>query len=220
MCGTVRHQDGIIVLDLAGQGQGHEILVKPFRTLSYCYLVNLVAVQLERYRSVADGNRLRHSASQHHGQRAEAGGKAESSGGNATRVRSGGTPSGPDIAIHSNGDWDAVGCAGSCHGEACPARERGQQLQRWLRIKLQTRQGPLGWMQRIGGILLSFLGNVQRHTHLQELRGLRGNQNVPGLGPTTSLVVLHRHADWGEISGHRSQSMEVAHSNRDSIADS
>ena len=98
--------------------------------------------------------------------------------------------------------------------------ERGQQLQRWLRIKLQTRQGPLGWMQRIGGILLSFLGNVQRHTHLQELRGLRGNQNVPGLGPTTSLVVLHRHADWGEISGHRSQSMEVAHSNRDSIADS
>ena len=96
MCGTVRHQDGIIVLDLGGQG--HEILIKPFRTLSYCYLVNVVAVQLERYRSVADRNRLRRSASQHHGRRAEAGGKAELSGGNATRVRSGGTPSGPDIA--------------------------------------------------------------------------------------------------------------------------
>ncbi len=50
MCGTVRHQDGIIVLDLGGQG--HELLIKPFRTLSYCYLVNVVAVQLERYRSV------------------------------------------------------------------------------------------------------------------------------------------------------------------------
>ena len=75
-------------------------------------------------------------------------------------------------------------------------------------------------MQLIGGILLSFLSNVQRHTHLQELRGLLGNQNVPGLGPTTSLVVLHRHADWGEISGHRSQSMEVAHPYRGSILDS
>jgi hypothetical protein len=33
-------------------------------------------------------------------------------------------------------------------------------------------------------------------------------------------VVLQRHAGWGEISGHRSQSMEVVHSNRRSIADS
>ena len=146
--------------------------------------------------------------------------RPQSSGGNATRVRSGGTPSGPDIAIHSNGEWDAVGCAGSCHGEARPARERGQQLQRWLRIKLQTRQGPLGWMQRIGGVLLSFLSNVQRHTHPQGLRAMRGNQNVPGLGPTTILVVLHRHAGWGEISGHRRESKQVAHSNRGSIADS
>jgi len=177
-------------------------------------------VQLERYRSVADRNRLRRYASQHHGRRAEAGGKAESSGGNATRVRSGGAPSGPDIAIHSNGDWDAVGCAGSCHGEACPARERGQQLQRWLRIKLQTRQGPLGWMQRIGGLLLSFLSNLQRHTHSQGLRAMPRNQNVPRLGPTTILVVLHRHAEWGEISGHRRESKQVAHAYRGSIADS
>src|SRR4029453_4198576 len=130
MCGTVQipgwHFPSWIWEDTV-----NEILVKPFRTLSYCYLVNLVAVQLERYRSVANRNRLRRSASQHHGRRAEAGGKVESSGGNATRVRSGGTPSGQDIAIHSNGEWDAVGCAGSCHGEARPARERGQQLQRW-----------------------------------------------------------------------------------------
>lgn len=177
---------------MSGFGRtSNENVIKPFRPLSYCYLVDLVAVQIERYRSVADRNRLRRSASQHHGRRAEAGGKAESSGGNATRVRSGGAPSGPDIAIHSNGDWDAVGCAGSGHGEACPARERGQQLQRWLRIKLQTRQGALGWMQRIGGNFLNFFSNLQRHTHSQGLRAMRRNQNVPGLEPPTILVVLH-----------------------------
>ena len=97
---------------------------------------------------------------------------------------------------------------GSCHGEACPARERGQQLQRWLRIKLQTRQGPLGWMQRVGGVLLSFLSNLQRHTHPQGLRAMHGNQNVPGLGPKPILVVLHRHAGWREISGHRRKSKD------------
>lgn len=59
-----------------------------------------------------------------------------------------------------------------------------------------------------------------KDTHPQGLRAMRGNQNVPGLGPTTILVVLHRHAGWGEISGHRRKSKQVAHSNRDSIADS
>ena len=139
-----------------------------------------------------------------------ANGEAATEAGGDGKIRSGA----PERAGHrdrSNGDWDAVGCAGSCHGEACPARERGQQLQRWLRIKLPTRQGPLGWMQRIGGVLLSFLSNVQRHTHPQGLRAMRGNQNVPGLGPTTILVVLHRHAGWGEISGHRRKSKQVAH---------
>ena len=133
------------------------------------------------------------------------------------------TPQGSGRVAHRAGrtsrstqtaNWDAVGCAGSCHGEACPARERGLQLQRWLRIKLQTRQGPLGWMQQFGGVLLSFLSNVQRHTHPQALRAMHGNQNVPGLGPTTILVVLHRHAGWGEISGHRRKSKQVAHANR------
>ena len=202
------------VLDLGGHR--HEIVVNLCRALRCRYLFNCIAVRPEQYGSVAN----RKPASQHHGRGAEAGGKAATVGGNATGVWSGGTPSGPDIAIHSNGDWDAVGCAGSCHGEACPARERGQQLQRWLRIKLQTRQGPLGWMQRIGGILLGFLSNLQRHTHSQGLRAMRRNQNVPGLGPTTILVVLHRHAGWGEISGHRRESKQVAHAYRGSIADS
>jgi len=194
----------------------HEIVIRLRRALGYRYPVNRIAEQPERYGNVTNRNGLRHPASQRHGRSAEASGKAATARGNATRVRSGGTPSGPDIAIHSNGEWDAVGCAGSCHGEARPARERGLQLQRWLRIKLQTRQGPLGWMQRIGGVLLSFLSNVQRHTHPQGLRAMHGNQNVPGLGPTTILVVLHRHAGWGKISGHRRKSTQVAHLNRGS----
>lgn len=74
---------------MSGFGRtSYENVIKPFRPLSCCYLVNLIAVQLERYCSVADRNRLRRSASQHYGRCAEAGGKAESSGGNATRVRS------------------------------------------------------------------------------------------------------------------------------------
>ena len=210
------HRDGIYVR----YGRtSYENVIKPCRALSCRYPVNCVAVRPRAARQCHKPHRAR-TASQHHGRSAEASGKAATAGGNVTRVRSGGTPSGPDIAIHSNGDWDAVGCAGSCHGEACPARERGQQLQRWLRIKLQTRQGPLGWMQRIGGVLLGFLGNLQRHTHPQGLRAMRGNQNVPGLGPTTILVVLHRHAGWGEISGHRTESKQVAHAYRGSIADS
>ena len=98
--------------------------------------------------------------------------------------------------------------------------ERGPQLQRWLRIKLPTRQGPLGWMQRIGRVLLGFLGNLQGHAHPQGLRAMRRNQNVHGLGPATILVVLHRHAGWREISGHRRESKQVAHAVRGAIADS
>jgi hypothetical protein len=201
-------------------GYDHEIVIRLRRTLGCRYPVNRIAVRPRRPGSAAN----RHLASQRHGRSAEANGEAATAGGNATRVRSGGTPSGPDIASHSNGDWDwdwdAVGCAGACHDEACPARERGQQLQRWLRIKLQTRQGPLGRMQRVGGVLLNFLSNLQRHTHPQGLRAMRRNQNVPGLGPTTILVVLHRHAGWREISGHRGESKQVAHAYRGSIADS
>jgi len=196
----------------------NENVIKPCRALSSRYLVNFVIVRPKRHGSLA--NRAKLYSSQHHGRSAEANGEAATQGGAGGKY----WYSSPERAGQpddgSNSGRDAVGCAGSCHGEACPARERGQQLQRWLRIKLQTRQGPLGWMQRIGGIFLIFLGNVQRHTHLQELRRLLGNQSVSGLGHQKSLVVLQRHAGWGEISGHRSQSMEVAHSNRDSIADS
>jgi hypothetical protein len=97
------------------------MVVKLCRALSRRYRVNYLAV---RYGNVTNRNGLRHPASQHHGRSAEASGKAATAGGNAvTRVRSGGTPSGADIAIHWNGDWDAVGCAGSYHGEACPARK-------------------------------------------------------------------------------------------------
>jgi hypothetical protein len=180
----------------------YENVIKPRGALSCRYPVNCVAVWPHRRGNLANHTKLH--ASQRHNRSAEASGKA-ATGGKVTRVRSGGTPR-PDIAIRSNGDRDAVGCAGSCLGEACTARERGQQLQRWLRIKFQTRQGPLGWMQRIGGILLSFLSNLQRHTHPQGLRAMRRNQNVPGLGPTTILVVLHWHAGWGEISRHRTES--------------
>ena len=140
MCGTVRHQDGIIVLDLGGQG--HELLIKPFRTLSYCYLVNVVAVQLERYRSVADRNRLRRSASQHHGRRAEAGGKAIQAG---ARRKYGGIS--PDIRSNRLvSHADAFVCAGFCDGEDCQPRGTRQQLQWWLCVKFPKRQGSLGWM--------------------------------------------------------------------------
>jgi hypothetical protein len=39
---------------------------------------------------------------------------------------------------------------------------------------------------------------------------MRGNQNVHGLGPKPIVVVLHRHAEWGKISGHRRESKQVA----------
>src|SRR5882757_4192403 len=92
------HRDGMSVLDLTGDG--HEIVVKLRRALSYRYPVNRIAVQPERYGNVTNRNGLRRPASQHHGRRAEAGGKAASAGGTATRVRSGGKHSGisPDIA--------------------------------------------------------------------------------------------------------------------------
>jgi hypothetical protein len=40
------------------------------------------------------------------------------------------------------------------------------------------------------------------------------------MGPATSLVVLHRHAGWREIPGHRRESKQVAHAVRGAIADS
>lgn len=193
---------------------GHENPIKPCRALGCCYPFNRIAMRARWPGRAANGQH----ASQRHRRRAKGTGKTATAGGNATRLRSGSTPSGPDIAIHSNGEWDVDrGCAGSYHGEACPAREGGQQLQRWLRVKLQARQGSLGWMQRVGRVLLRFLSDLQRHTHSQGLRAMRGDQNVSGLGPTTILVVLHRYAGWREISGHRGESKQVVHAYRGSM---
>jgi hypothetical protein len=104
-------------------GHGYEILVKPFRALSYCHLVNFIAVRTERYRSVADRNRLRHLASQHHGRSAEAGGKA-AAGGQATEAESGGKHSriSPDIANHSN----AIGTANRSNAAAREGFDNGE----------------------------------------------------------------------------------------------
>jgi hypothetical protein len=97
----------------------HEIVVKLCRALSCRYPVNCIVVRPERYGNVTNRNGLRHPASQRHGRRAEAGGKASSAGGKATRVRSGGQHSGisPDIANRSN----TIGCARFSNGEACRA---------------------------------------------------------------------------------------------------
>src|SRR6202035_752361 len=66
----------------------------------------------------------------------------------------------------------------------------------------------------------NFLSNLQRHAHPQGLRAMRRNQDVPGLGAKPILVVLHQHAGWGKISGHRRESKQVAYAYRGSIADS
>jgi len=169
-----------------------ENVIKPCRALSRRDPVNCVTVRPKRHGSLANHAKLH--ASQRHGHGAGAKGEAatEAGAGGKHGCRFPERTGRPDHG--SNSGRDAVGCAGACHGEAGPARARGQQLQRWLRIKLQTRQGPLGWMQRIGGIQRGFLSNLQRHTHSQGLRAMRGNQDVPGLGPKPILVVLQRHA--------------------------
>ena len=130
------------VLDLVGDD--HETVVKLRRALSYRYPVNYIAVRPERCGSVANRNRRRHLASQHHGRSAEASGKA------TTEAGAGGNSCiSPDSANRSN----VIGFARSNHSgarfnirEACQAGEGQQQLQRWLRNKLQIRQRPLGWM--------------------------------------------------------------------------
>jgi hypothetical protein len=131
------------VLDLGGDG--HEIVVKPCRAFSCRYLVNCIAVRPERHGNVANRNRLRHRASQDHGRSAEAGGQA-------TEAGAGGAS--PDIVNRSNANRsNVIGFArGNRSGarftirEACQAGEAQQQLQRWLRNKLQNRERPLGWM--------------------------------------------------------------------------
>jgi hypothetical protein len=97
-----------------------------------------------RPRTIANRNELRRPDSSRHRRSAEAGGKA-------TWAEPGGKHSGisPEIADRSNVIVDrsnAIGCAKFNIGEACYAGESQQQLQRWLRNKLQIRERPLGWM--------------------------------------------------------------------------
>jgi len=103
------------VLDLGGHR--HEIVVKPCRGLNCCYPVNRIAVRSERDGSVANRNRFRHSASWHHGRRAQAGGKA-------TWAEAGGKHSciSPDIASHSN----AIGTANRSKARACEGFSNGE----------------------------------------------------------------------------------------------
>jgi len=176
----------------------YENVINPCRALCCRGPVNFVFVRLKRQGSLASHAKLH--PSQRHGHGAGAKGEAVTEAGAGDKHRD----SSPERASHPNdGSNSGRDAARSRHGEACPARERGQQLQRRLRVKLPARQGPVGWMQRVGGILFSVLSNLQRHAHSQGLRAMRGNQDVPGLGPKPIMVVLHRHAGWGEIPGHR-----------------
>jgi hypothetical protein len=112
----------------------HEILIKPFGALSYRHFVNCIAMRPRRYRRVANHTH----ASQRHGYAAGAAGEAAAAGG-ACGKHGWSSPEragDPDDSSSSGRDGSnsgrAAGCAGSCHGEACTARETGQQLQRWL----------------------------------------------------------------------------------------
>ena len=101
--------------------------------------------------------------------------------------------------------------ARSYHGEACPARERGQQLQRWLRIKLQTGKDPwVGCSESAGDYSVFSATCKDKLTHRDYAQCVETKMFLVW-GPKTILVVLHWHAGWGEISGHRRKSKQVAH---------
>ena len=147
MYDTFTYRDGISFPD---GGTCHEIAVKLCRALSRRYFVNCIAVRPERYGSVANRIGLHRPASQHHGRRAEAGGKA-------TQAEAGGKHScispdirvSPDIAHRSTAIVNlscGIGSPRFSIREACQAGEVQQQLQRWLRNKLQNRELTLGWM--------------------------------------------------------------------------
>jgi hypothetical protein len=128
----------------------HEIVVKLRRALSRRYFVNCIAVRPERYGSVANRNRLRRHASYRHGRSAEADGKATQAGaGDKLSCVAPDSCISPGIANRSSGVVNLSSAAGSARfniREACQAGEIQQQLQRWLRNKLQIRQCPLGWV--------------------------------------------------------------------------
>jgi hypothetical protein len=125
----------------------HAFVVKIWRALSHRYFVNCVA---ERPGSVADRDRLQHLASHHHSRSAEAGGKAiqAGAGGKHSFIAPDSCIS-PGVANRSSAIVNISSATGSAWfsiGEACQAGEIQQQLQRWLRNKLQNRQCSLGWV--------------------------------------------------------------------------
>ena len=167
LCGTLHRSGRHIALDLGGHG--HEILVTPFRTLSYCDLVSYFP---ERYRSVANRNRPCHRTSQHYGRSAETGGKATQAAADwkpGTEIDASGIS--PDIAKHSNtvNRSNAGACEKFNHGEACCAGEDLQQLHRWLPNELQIWQPTLEWMFCVGRQFY-VLFNVQKRAQLQNLQ--------------------------------------------------
>ena len=115
------------------------MVVKPCRALGCRYPVSCIVVRPERTGNVAN------RASQDHGRSAEAGGQATEGG-------AGGTS--PDIVNRSQANHsNVIGYDRNNHGgarftirQACQAGEAQQQLQRWLRNKLQNRERTLGWV--------------------------------------------------------------------------
>jgi hypothetical protein len=120
----------------------YENAIKPCRDLGCRHPVNCAIVRPERQSGFA--NRAELPSAQRHGHGAGAKGEAAAAAGaNGEHWYSSPERAGrPDDG--SNGGRVA---AGFCRGEAGPSRERGQQLQRWLRVEPPTWQGPLGWMQ-------------------------------------------------------------------------
>jgi hypothetical protein len=97
----------------------NENVIKPCRALSCGDPVNCVIVRPERHGNLANHAKL--PSSQRHGHGAGAKGEA------ATEAGAGGKHwcSFPERTSHADGGSDSGrNAAGSCHGEACPARER------------------------------------------------------------------------------------------------
>jgi hypothetical protein len=118
-------------------GVPYEIVIRFRRAVSRRYLVNGLAVQHKRHRDVAthtkllDSRRLGRSAEGKIDRCAEAGANDRN------------LPPGNRLFNRSIAGVRAEYSL----GEDCQAGAFRQQLQRWLRNKLQGRQCPLGWMQ-------------------------------------------------------------------------
>lgn len=178
------------------EGHGHEIVIEPCRAFNHRCLVDGLAM---RPGSIANPNRPRCDAPPCHRRCAETGAKA-------ARVGAGSKHNviPPDRANRSNVNRArAFVCAGFCDGEDCQPGESRQQLQRWLCIKLSTRQRALDWMQRVRRQreLWTFLADVPGHHHSYILRELRRDEGVPGRVSKQSPLVLQQPAGGQQVQG-------------------